>query len=174
MAFRAAVLFSDGGRGATSPWDVSWGSAQTPFISTRGVIKCPGTSAGVTLWHTEPSLLLWPVQGSSKCFLHSLALDLSSFQIPALLGMFLWQKVLFWAKTVTGSLGWSKAVALWGWLWCWACSGCRDELFIPWVAGGDPVAGRREHGTGLCLSAFKLLPSASSFLLAVIQGFLSK
>lgn len=61
------------------------GICMDPFNPTPGVINCPETSAGVTLWHTEPSLLLWPLQGSSEFLFHSLALNLSSLQIPSTL-----------------------------------------------------------------------------------------
>lgn len=59
------------------------GICTDPFNPSPGVINCPETSAGVTLGHREPSLLFWPVQGSSKFLLHSLALNLSSLQIPS-------------------------------------------------------------------------------------------
>lgn len=89
--------------------------------------------------------------------------------------MFLLEKVQFRAKTVARSLCWSKAVAVWGWFWCWASSGCRDELFVHGQLGCDPVVeGGCGSGLGLSLFKTKLLPSASCFLLAAVQGFLSK
>lgn len=144
------------------------GFCTEPFDLHRGVIKSWNISWSHPV-HPEPSLLLWPAQGSSQFLLHGLALVWAPSRSQALLGRFLLEKVLFRAKAVARSSCWSKAVAVWGWLCCWAPSGCRDELFVHGQLGCDPGA-----GTGLGLSLFKLLPSASCFPLAAIQGFLSK
>lgn len=144
------------------------GICTEPFDLHRGVIKSWDISWSHPV-HPEPSLLLWPAQGSSQFLLHGLALVWAPSRSQALLGRFLSVKVLFRAKTVARSLCWGKAVVVWGWLWCWAPSGCRDELFVRGQLGCDPGA-----GTGLGLSLFKLQPSASCFLLDAIQGFLSK
>lgn len=153
-------------RGGTSPWDVSWESAWSPLISTCGVIKCWNISWTHPV-HSEPSLLLWSLQGSSQFLLHGLALVWAPSRPQALLGTFLLEKVLFRAKTVARSLCWSKAVEVWGWLWCWA-SGCRDELFVPWAAGGWSCGWKESVGQGWVWACSKpnfcLQPLASSWL----------
>lgn len=149
---------------------MSWESARSPLISTHGVIKSRDISWSDPVC-PEPSLLLWPAQGTSQLLLHGWAVVWAPSRSQALLSRFLLEKVLFKANTVARSWCWSKAVAVWGWLWCWALSGWGDELFVHGQLGCDPGA-----GTGLSLSLFKtkLLHSGSCFLLAAIEGFLSK
>lgn len=125
---------------------------------------CNNVSWDISWGHTEPSLLLWAIQGSSQFLPHPLALDPGSLWIPSTPGYVSFGKIVFRAKIVTRSLSCGKAVAVWGWLWCWAHSGCRDELLIPWVAGIWSCGWKESMAQG-CVWAVPNQTSAFSLLL---------